>query len=85
MPTATFETPDGDEIQVDASDVVDLAAGKAPGTTIIDLDDGEEIIVVATRRETVAALDLNPLDFVDLIDEDESEVLVDDGDEDEIY
>ena len=85
MPRANFETPDGDDIDIDSDEVVNLSSGQEEGTTLIELEDGSEVLVVATQLEVAAELGLNPLDYVDPEDDDESlEDLVDkplDGDE----
>lgn len=80
MTKATFETLDGDDIEIDSVDFVDMRPGTDPETTIIELDDGEERTVVATRLEVVAELGLNPLDYVDH-DEDSETREEHDGDE----
>lgn len=83
MSEVTFETPDGDEIQIDGSDVVDLFSGRNGDITIIELEDGEEVSVLATRVEVVSALDLDPLKFLagDGDDEDEFEDYDNDNDD----
>lgn len=78
MPSATFETLEGDEIEVDPAEVVGIAEGTEDDTTIIELDDGQEITVVAAPVEVVAELGLDPLEFLDL-DQDEAS---DEDDED---
>lgn len=72
MPKATFETPDGEEIEIEPSEVVRLAAGEEEGTTIIELENGEEVVVVATPLEAAAELDLDPLEFISAEEVDES-------------
>ncbi|MGF7153294.1 hypothetical protein [Novosphingobium gossypii] len=80
MPTATFETPDGEEIQIDPDDVVHLSAGREDGTTVIELESGDETTVVATELEVAAELGLNPLEYIDAEDDDASiEDLVDEN------
>ncbi|TCM20578.1 hypothetical protein EDF56_102239 [Novosphingobium sp. PhB165] len=64
MPKFTFETPDGDEVQVNSVDVVDLTEGRDDQITVIEMEDGDEITVVATRQEVVTHLDLDPLKFL---------------------
>lgn len=82
MPKATFETPDGEEIDIDADSVIHLTAGEEPETTVIELEDGEEVTVVATELEVAADLGLNPFDFIDPQDDDGSiEDLVEDQDD----
>nr|WP_314466345.1 hypothetical protein [uncultured Novosphingobium sp.] len=81
MPIAKFETPDGDEIEVDPADVVNISEGREDETTIIELDDGDEVVVVATRLEVAAELGLDPLDFVDPDEDDEPAEDYDDEDE----
>jgi hypothetical protein len=80
MPIAKFETPDGDEIEVDPADVVNISEGREDETTIIELDDGDEVVVVATRLEVAAELGLDPLDFVDPDEDDEPAEEYDDDD-----
>lgn len=83
MPTASFETPDADDVDIDSDEVVQLTLGEEEGTTVIELEDGSEVIVVATQLEVAAELGLNPLEYVSPEDDDESlEDLVEDADED---
>lgn len=86
MPVATFETPDGEEVEVDSDDVIRLRLGPEPDTTLIELEDGEDVVVVARELEVAAELELNPLEVIDPEEDDESiEALVDEGaSEDEI-
>ncbi|WJM25953.1 hypothetical protein QUC32_03050 [Novosphingobium resinovorum] len=49
---------------------------------MIELEDGEEIVVVASELEIAADLGLNPLDYVDPEDDDESLEEVVDEEED---
>ncbi|WP_159981737.1 MULTISPECIES: hypothetical protein [unclassified Novosphingobium] len=79
MAEATFETPDGEEIEIDGDDVVRIGAGEEPETTVIELDNGQEVVVAATAIEVVAELDLDPLEHLASEDEDEAE----DGDYDD--
>ena len=82
MARANFDTPDGEDIDIDSDDVVQLAPGEEEGTTVIELEDGSEVVVVATQVEVAAELGLNPLDYVDPEDDDESlEDLIDDRDD----
>jgi len=84
MPRANFDTPDGEDIDIDSDDVVQLAPGEEEGTTVIELEDGSEVIVAATQLEVAAELGLNPLDYVDPEDDDESlEDLVDEDDDED--
>lgn len=84
MVRTTFETPDGDELEVDSDDVIELRAGEEEGTTVIELEDGEEVTVVATQLEVVAELGLSPLDYILPENDDESiEDLVDEEAEEE--
>jgi hypothetical protein len=69
---------EGDEIDVDPAEVVSIAEGGDDDTTLIELDDGQEITVVASPVEVVAELGLDPLEFLNL-DDDEA---VEDDDED---
>ena len=80
MPQATFDTPDDDEIEIDSEEVVRLGLGEEEGTTVIELEDGSEVTVIATQLEVAAELGLDPLEFVDPEDDDESlEDLVDEA------
>lgn len=81
MPKFLFETPDGDEVLVNSVEVVDLGEGRDDQVTVIELEDGEEISVLATRREVVTRLDLDPLQF--LSGEYESDDLPEDFDDDD--
>jgi hypothetical protein len=80
MAQATFETPDGDEIEIDGDDVVSVATGKDSETTVIELEDGEEVVVAATKIEVVADLGLDPLEH---LDPEEDEDVAEDGYDDE--
>ena len=81
---ANFDTPDGEDVDIDSEDVVHLSAGEDEGTTIIELEDGEEIVVAATQLEVAAELGLNPLDYVDPDEDDESlEDLIDEEERDD--
>jgi hypothetical protein len=84
MPQATFETPDGEDVEVDSDDVVRIKSGPKPETTVIELDDGDELVVVATELEVAAELELNPLEVIEPEDDDESiEALIEGSDLDE--
>lgn len=84
MVRVNFDTPDGDDIDIESEEVVRLTLGEEEGTTVIELEDGE-VVVAATQLEVAAELGLNPLDYIDAEDDDESiEGLVDDGDAEEI-
>ena len=84
MAKAKFETPDGDEIEVNSEDVVHLGEGKEEETTVIELDDGSEVVVLATELEVAAELGLNPLEYIDPEDDDASiEGLVEEDEDDE--
>jgi hypothetical protein len=72
MATANFDTIEGDDIDIDADDVVSISRGEEEGTCVIELEDGTEVTVAATQLEVAAELGLNPLDFVDPEDDDES-------------
>lgn len=89
MGKATFETPDGEDVEIDSDEVVHLGQGKEEETTLIELEDGTEVTVVATELEVAAELGLNPLEYIDPEDDDESiEGLVDedeDEDDDDSY
>ena len=85
MPIASFETPEGEEVHIDAENVVHRAAGEEVGTTLVELEDGEEITVIGTQLEVAAELGLDPLEYIDPEDDDESiEDLVDEDEDDEI-
>jgi hypothetical protein len=82
MGKANFDTPDGEDIDIDADDVVELHSGEEEGTTVIELDDGSEVVVVATQLEIAAELGLDPLEYISAEDDDDSiEDLVDQADE----
>ena len=84
MVRANFDTPDGEDVDIDSDDVVHLSAGEEEGTTIIELEDGDEVIVAATQLEVAAELGLNPLDYVDPDEDDESlEDLIDEDERDD--
>jgi hypothetical protein len=81
MARANFDTPDGEDIDIESDDVIQLFAGEEEGTTLIELEDGSEVVVVATQLEVAAELGLDPLEYVSPEDDDESlEELVDDAD-----
>jgi hypothetical protein len=83
MPKASFYTPDGYEIDIGSEDVVDMIAGDDSDTTVLELEDGSEIVVVATTIEVAAELRLNPLDYLDEEDDEFVDRLDDDaGDRD---
>jgi hypothetical protein len=71
MARASFETPDGDDVEIDSDEVVDVSKGEEEGTTVIELEDGSEVVVVATQLEVAADLELDPLDYVEPDDDDE--------------
>jgi hypothetical protein len=84
MVRVNFDTPDGEDIDIESEEVVRLTLGEEEGTTVIELEDSE-VVVVATQLEVAAELGLNPLDYIDAEDDDESiEGLVDDSDPEEI-
>ena len=84
MVRANFDTPDGEDVDIDSDDVVHLSAGEEEGTTLIELEDGDEVIVAATQLEVAAELGLNPLDYVDPDEDDESlEDLIDEDERDD--
>lgn len=84
MVRANFDTPDGEDVDIDSDDVVHLSAGEEEGTTIIETEDGEEIVVAATQLEVAAELGLNPLDYVDPDEDDETlEDLIDEEERDD--
>lgn len=72
MGKAVFETPDDDDVEVDSDEVVRLAPGREEGTTIIELENDEEVVVIGTELEVAAELGLNPLEYIDAEDDDES-------------
>jgi len=84
MPRANFDTPDGEDIDIDSDEVTHLSLGQEEGTTVIELEDGSEVVVVATQLEVAAELGLDPLDYVDPDDDDESlEDLIDKSSDDD--
>jgi hypothetical protein len=84
MGKATFETLDGEEIEINSEDVIHLGQGSEEETTLIELEDGSEVTVVATELEVAGELGLNPLEYIDPEDDDESiEELVDEDDDDD--
>jgi hypothetical protein len=84
MPRANFDTPDDEDIDIESEEVVQLLPGEEVGTTVIELEDGSEVIVVATQLEVAAELGLDPLEYVSLEDDDDSlDDLEDAGDEDQ--
>lgn len=84
MGKAMFETPDDEDVEVDSDEVVRLSPGKEEGTTVIELESEQEVVVIGTRLEVAADLGLNPLEYIDAEDDDESiEDLVEDDDEDD--
>ncbi|WP_395396340.1 hypothetical protein WBP07_20795 (plasmid) [Novosphingobium sp. BL-8A] len=64
MPKYTFETPDGEEVEINSINVVDLVEGRDDQVTVLELQDGNEIAVLATREEVVSYLDLDPLQYL---------------------
>jgi hypothetical protein len=64
MAEASFDTPDGDDVTIDPESVSQLRAGEEEGTAVIELDDGSEVVVVATLLEVAAELGLDPLDYI---------------------
>jgi hypothetical protein len=64
MAEASFDTPDGDDVTIDPENVSQLRAGEEEGTAVIELDDGSEVVVVATLLEVAAELGLDPLDYI---------------------
>ncbi|MDE2621092.1 MAG: hypothetical protein KGL54_13095 [Sphingomonadales bacterium] len=84
MGKAMFETPDDEDVEVDSDEVVRLSPGKEEGTTVIELESEQEVVVIGTGLEVAADLGLNPLEYIDAEDDDESiEDLVEDDDEDD--
>lgn len=85
MPVASFDTPDGEEVEIDSDQVVSLRLGPDPDTTLVELDDGDDLVVVGSQLEIAAELELNPLEFIDPEDDDESiEGLVEEDGPDEV-
>ena len=85
MPRVSFETPDGEDIDIDSEDVIRIGAGEEAGTTVLELEDGEEVVVVATQLEVAAELGLNPLEYVEPEEDDESlEDLVDEAEDEDL-
>lgn len=71
MTVSTFETPDGDEIEIDGDDVVSVKAGKQSETTVVELEDGDEIVVAGGKLEVITELDLDPMVYDDPEEDDE--------------
>lgn len=65
MPIATLETPDEDDIEVDSNDVIGLRPGREPDTTVIERDDGDDVVVLGTPLEVAAELGLDPSEYVE--------------------
>lgn len=65
MTVSTFETPEGEEIEIDGDDVVSVKAGKESETTVVELEDGDQLIVAGGKLEVIAELDLDPLVYDD--------------------
>lgn len=82
MARASFETPDGEDIEIDRDDVVEIGAGAEPGTTVIELEDGSEVIVVATPLEVAAELGFDPLEYAE--DDDPLEDAADDEEDEDL-
>lgn len=84
MGKAMFETPDDEDVEVDSDEVVRLSPGKEEGTTVIELESEQEVVVIGTGLEVAADLGLNPLEYIDAEDDDESieDFVEDDGDDD---
>ncbi len=83
MGKAMFETPDDEDVEVDSDEVVRLSPGKEEGTTVIELESEQEVVVIGTGLEVAADLGLNPLEYIDAEDDDESiEDFVEDDDDD---
>lgn len=81
MTVSTFETPEGDEIEIDGDDVVSVKSGKESETTVVELEDGDQIVVAGGKLEVIAELDLDPLVFDDPEEDDQDpDDALDDGD-----
>jgi hypothetical protein len=78
MAKAMFETPEGDDVEVDSDEVSSVRRGDEEETVVIELDDGTELIVVASAREVAADLGLDPSD---LRDPEDDEPIDEDSDE----
>lgn len=63
MPIATFETPEGDDVEIDADELTAIRPGAEADTVTVELDDGSEVIVVATELEVAAELGLDPVEI----------------------
>ena len=48
MPVASFDTPEGEEVEIDSDDVVRIKPAPIRTRQLIELEDGEEIVVVAS-------------------------------------
>jgi len=79
MTRFTFDTPDGEEIEIDGDDVVSVSAGDDSETTVVELEDGDEVVVAAGKLEVIAHLGLDPLED----DEIDNDVAAGDFDEDD--
>lgn len=82
MTKATFETPEGDDVEVDSDDVISIRAGEDEDTVAIELDDGSEVTVVSTALEVAAELGLDPFEGIDEDDDESDDPDADDRDED---
>lgn len=71
MTVSTFETPEGDEIEIDGDDGVSVKSGKESETTVVELEDGDQIVVAGGKLEVIAELDLDPLVFDDPEEDDQ--------------
>jgi hypothetical protein len=71
MTVSTFETPEGDEIEIDGDDVVSVKAGKQSETTVVELEDGDQIVVAGGKLEVIAELDLDPMVYDDPEEDDQ--------------
>ncbi|EJL33736.1 hypothetical protein [Novosphingobium sp. AP12] len=79
MTRFTFHTPDGEEIEIDGDDVVSVSTGDDSETTLVELEDGDEVVVAAGKLEVIAQLGLDPLEH----DEIDNDATAGDFDEDD--
>lgn len=79
MTRFTFDTPDGEEIEIDGDDVVSVSAGDDWESTVVEFEDGDEVVVAAGKLEVIAHLGLDPLEH----DEIDNDVAAGDFDEDD--
>lgn len=82
MPIATLETPDEDDVEVDSNDVIGLRPGREPDTTVIERDEGDDVVVLGTPLEVAAELGLDPSEYVESDEDDDEDYGDDEGEDD---